>query len=56
MRAVKLIVADPPLDSKGKSTTPAKVLERPLHKLVLLVRGDEVVNNEDSGSTPVEEP
>ena len=56
VRSVKLIVADPTLDSKAKRTRPAKVLERPVHKLVLLVRGDEVMNDEDSRSVPVEEP
>ena len=38
VRSVKLIVADTTLDSKGKKTRPAKVLERPVHELVLLVR------------------
>ena len=43
--------------SEGKDGHVRSVkLERPAHKLVLLVRGDEVVKDEHSGSVPVEEP
>lgn len=40
VRSVKLVTADSTLDNKGKRTKHAKVVERPVHKLVLLVRGD----------------
>ena len=37
MRKVKLAIAITPLDSKGKPTKPTSYLDRPIHKLVLLV-------------------
>lgn len=39
--SVKLVTADSTLDNKGKRTKPVKVVERPVHKLVLLVRSDD---------------
>ena len=37
VRKVKLAIANPTLDSKGKPTKPTSYLDRPIHKLVLLV-------------------
>ena len=41
VRSVMLVTADSTLDNKGKRTKPVKVVERPVHKLVLLVRSDD---------------
>lgn len=39
VRKVKIVVSSP-LDSKGKRKGPLVVLERPVHKLILLVEGN----------------
>ena len=41
VRSVKLLTADSTLDNKGKRTKHARVVERPVHKLVLLQHGDD---------------
>ena len=41
VRKVKLLVADSSLDRRGKRSKPPAYLDRPVHKLVLLVPGDE---------------
>lgn len=37
VRKIKLLIGDPTLDNKGRKTKIATVLERPIHKVVLLV-------------------
>ena len=37
VRKVKLVVGDPKITNQGKRTNPLRTLERPIHKLVLLV-------------------
>ena len=37
VRKVKLVVRDPKITNQGKRTNPLRTLERPIHKLVLLV-------------------
>ena len=46
VRTIELSVGDPSLDFQGKRTTALKTMQRPIHKLVLLVASD---NNEDQG-------
>ena len=46
VRTVELSVGYPSLDFQGKRTTALKTMQRPIHKLVLLVAND---NNEDQG-------
>ena len=40
VRSVKLIIGDAQLSDKGKRLRDQSVLERPIHKLVLLVAND----------------
>ena len=40
VRTVELTVGDPFLDTKGKRTSALKTIQRPIHKLVLLVSSD----------------
>ena len=49
VRTTKVTVADSNLDDKGRRTKPARFLERPVHKLVLL-------QESDLRFIPVEEP
>ena len=49
VRTTKVSVADSNLDDKGRRTKPARFLERPVHKLVLL-------QESDLRFIPVEEP
>ena len=49
VRTTKVAVADSNLDDKGRRTKPARFLERPVHKLVLL-------QESDLRFIPVEEP
>ena len=60
VRKVKLPMADGNLDDRGKSQSPPSYLERPIHKLVLLLTADEVVEDDvfhqETGEVPIEEP
>ena len=60
VRTVGLVLADPYLDAKGKRVKPSRTLERPVHKLVLLVSPQASSSNpateEDLEYVPVEEP
>ena len=40
VRTVELTVGDPSLDTKGKRTSALKTIQRPIHKLILLVAND----------------
>ena len=46
VRKVKVTVGTDILDSKGKHVKPLVYLERPIHKLILLVSYDEQENQE----------
>lgn len=60
VRKVKLLMADGDLDDWGKRQGPPSYLERPIHKLVLLLTADEVVRedvlHQETGEVPTEEP
>lgn len=60
VRKVKLLMADGDLDDRGKRQGPPSYLERPIHKLVLLLTADEVVGedvpHQETGEVPIEEP
>ena len=44
---VKLLTADGNLDEHGKCQSPPSYLNRPIHKLVLLLTADEVKDDDD---------
>jgi hypothetical protein len=50
VRAVKLAIADSHLDALGKQMRPTRHLERPIQKLVLLLK------SEETRDIPLEEP
>ena len=52
---VKLTLADPDLSPKGVHLKPLCVLERPIHKLVFLMTGSQV-EEEEPGRIPAKEP
>ena len=60
VRKVKLLMADGDLDDYGKRQGPPSYLERPIHKLVLLLTADEVVRedvlHQETGKVPTKEP
>ena len=60
VRKVKLLMADRNLDNRGKRQSPPSYLDRPIHKLVLLLTTDEVteedVLSQETGEIPNEEP
>ena len=60
VRKVKLLMADGDLDDYGKRQGPPSYLERPIHKLVLLLTSDEAVEedvlHQETGEVPTEEP
>ena len=60
VRKVKLLMADGNLDEHGKRQGPPSYLNRPIHKLVLLLTADEVKDDDDvrqeTKEVPVEEP
>ena len=60
VRKVRLLMADGNLDDSGKHQRPPSYLDRPIHKLVLLLTADEVfqedVFHEETREVPIEEP
>lgn len=60
VKTVKLLMADGHLDDRGKCQGPPSYLNRPIHKLVVLLTADEVVEKDDfhqeTGNVPIEEP
>ena len=60
VRKVRLLMADGNLDDSGKRQRPPSYLDRPIHKLVLLLTADEVfqedVFHEETREVPIEEP
>ena len=60
VREVRLPMADGNLDDSGKRQRPPSYLDRPIHKLVLLLTADEMfqedVFNEETREVPIEEP
>ena len=60
VRKVKLLMADGDLDDCGKRKSPPSYLDRPIHKLVLLLTTDEVAGedtlSQETGDVPIEEP
>ena len=60
VRKVRLLMADGNLDDSGKRQRPPSCLDRPVHKLVLLLTADEVfqedVFHEETREVPIEEP
>ena len=60
VRKVKLLMADGDLDDCGKRQSPPSYLDRPIHKLVLLLNTDEMAGedtlNQETGDVPIEEP
>ena len=53
-------MADGDLDDRGKCQSPPSYLDRPIHKLVLLLTADEVVGDDvlhrETREVPIEEP
>ena len=47
IRKVKVRVGDPMLNQKGIRTKTPTILERPIHKLVLLLEGDQGIPDEE---------
>ena len=60
VRKVKLLMADGNLDEHGKRQGPPSYLNRPIHKLVLLLTADELKDDDDvcqeTKEVPIEEP
>jgi len=60
VRKVKLLMADGDLDDCGKRQIPPSYLDRPIHKLVLLLPADEVVGedvlHQETREVPIEKP
>ena len=60
VRKVRLLMADGNLDDSGKCQRPPSNLDRPIHKLVLLLTADEVfqedIFHEETREVPIEEP
>ena len=60
VRKVKLLMADEDLDDCGKRQSPPSYLDRPIHKLVLLLTTDEVagedIPSQETGDVPIEKP
>ena len=55
VRTAQLLLADPYITSKGVRTKPVRLLERPIHKLVLLMTGSET-EEQEPGCIPAKEP
>ena len=60
VRKVKLLMADGDLDDCGKRQSPPSYLDRPIHKLVLLLTTDEMAGedtlSQETGDIPTEKP
>jgi len=60
VRKVKLLMADGDLDDRGKRQSPTSYLDRPIHKLVLLLPADEVVGedvlHQETREVPIQDP
>ena len=60
VRKVKLVMADGDLDDCGKCQSPPSYLDRPIHKLVLLLTTDEVTGedtlSQETRDVPIEKP
>ena len=60
VRMVKLLMADGHLGDHGKCQGPPSYLNRPIHKLLVLLTADEVVEKDDfhheTRDVPIEEP
>lgn len=58
IRKVKIMMADGTLDDKGKRRKSPSLLDRPVHKLVLLLTGGESgkVITQETEEVPTEEP
>ena len=60
VRKVKLLMADGDLDDCGKRQSPPSYLDRPIHKLVLLLTTDEVAGediiSQETGDVHTEKP
>ena len=60
VRKVRLLIADGNLDDGSKRQRPPSYLDRPIHKLVLLLTADEMfqedVFHEETREVPIEEP
>jgi len=52
---VQLTLADPDLSPKGVRLNPLRVLEMPIHKLVFLMTGSQV-EEQEPGCIPAKEP
>ncbi|KAL9976996.1 hypothetical protein ACROYT_G014351 [Oculina patagonica] len=55
VRTVQLLLSDPNITSKGVRTKPVRLLERPIHKLVLLMTSSEA-EEQEPGCIPTKEP
>ena len=59
IRKVKWLMADGNLDEHGKRQGPPSYLNRPIHKLVLLLTADKVKDDDvrqETKEVPIEEP
>ena len=60
VQKVKLLMADRDLDDCGKCQSPPSYLDRPIHKLVLLLTTDEMAGedtiSQETGDVPTEKP
>ena len=58
IRKVKILIADETLDGKGKRIKSPSLLDRPVHKLVLLLSVDDpnTVITQETKEVPAEEP
>ena len=60
VRKVRFLMADGDLDDRGKRQSPPSYLDRPIHKLVLLLTAGEVVEEDvlhrETREVPIEEP
>ena len=55
VRTMQLTLANPDLSPKGVCLKPLRVLERPIHKLVFLMTGSQV-KEQEPGCIPTKEP
>ena len=56
VRKVQILRSDQNLDSQGKRKRPTTYLDRPVHKLVLLLSQEKSRSREDMERFPIEEP
>ena len=60
VRKVKVLMADGDYDVCGKCQSPPSYLDRPIHKVVLLLTTDEVAGedtlSQEIGDVPIEKP